>query len=56
MTVEGQTYERDEVDDWFNMGNRTDPKTNELLESIKLIPNTLIARRCCKNGGPDPSR
>ena len=49
MTVTGQTYERDEVEDWFNMGNNTDPKTNQQLDSNKLIPNTLIASTQSKN-------
>ena len=39
MAIDGFTYERSEIEDWFRKGNKTSPKTNETLNSHILIPN-----------------
>merc|ERR1711939_680793 len=39
MAMDGFTYERSEIEDWFKNGNNTSPKTNETLHCDMLIPN-----------------
>jgi len=39
MALDGFTYERSEIEDWFRKGNNTSPKTNETLNCDMLIPN-----------------
>jgi len=39
MALDGFTYERSEIEDWFRKGNNTSPKTNETLNCNMLIPN-----------------
>jgi hypothetical protein len=36
LTVDGQTYERTEIEKWFALGNRTSPLTGETLPSTNL--------------------
>ena len=43
-TVDGHTYERAAIRQWFSLGNRSSPKTNAVLPSIELTPNHAL--RC----------
>ena len=43
-TVDGHTYERAAIRQWFNLGNRRSPKTNAVLPSVELTPNHAL--RC----------
>ncbi|KAL5076368.1 hypothetical protein RYX36_015352 [Vicia faba] len=38
----GQTYNRASIQQWFNSGNITCPKTGEKLVSIEVFPNTAL--------------
>jgi len=42
IAVDGFTYERSEIQRWFDGGNRRSPKTNLVLDSIHLIPNFTL--------------
>ena len=42
ITVDGQTYERTEIEKWFALGNRTSPLTGEELPSTNLFPNIAL--------------
>ncbi len=42
ITAGGFTYERKEISAWFARGKRTDPLTNEELDSTDLIPNRAL--------------
>jgi hypothetical protein len=42
MTVDGQTYERKEIERWFALGNRTSPLTGAELFSKNLTPNIAL--------------
>ena len=42
IAVDGFTYERSEIQRWFDAGNRRSPKTNVVLDSIHLIPNFTL--------------
>jgi hypothetical protein len=42
ITVDGQTYERAEIEKWFALGNRTSPLTGEVLPSTNLVPNIAL--------------
>jgi hypothetical protein len=42
ITVDGQTYERTEIEKWFALGNRTSPLTGEALPSTNLFPNIAL--------------
>jgi|688.fasta_scaffold941122_1 hypothetical protein len=42
IAVDGFTYERSEIQRWFDGGNRRSPKTNVVLDSIHLIPNFTL--------------
>ena len=48
MNVAGQTYERVAIEKWFAMGNRTDPMSGVVLESILLVPNVALRSMCRK--------
>ena len=37
--VDGNTYERNSIETWFNGGNRSSPLTNLRLDDITLTPN-----------------
>ncbi|KAJ3675754.1 hypothetical protein LUZ60_004796 [Juncus effusus] len=49
----GETYDRPFIQDWLNSGNRTCPKTQQVLSNLSLTPNhlvkTLISDWCSKN-------
>jgi hypothetical protein len=38
MTSDGQTDEREEIEKWFALGNRTSPLTGEELPNTNLLP------------------
>jgi hypothetical protein len=38
----GQTYERTEISQWFQLGNRSDPITYARLSSTLLVPNYAL--------------
>ncbi|XP_038875664.1 U-box domain-containing protein 11-like isoform X2 [Benincasa hispida] len=40
----GQTYERSNVQNWIDRGNRTCPKTQEQLQTLILTPNFLMRK------------
>jgi ankyrin repeat protein/ubiquitin len=42
ITVDGQTYERTEIEKWFALGNRTSPLTGEELPSTNVFPNIAL--------------
>jgi hypothetical protein len=42
MTVDGQTYERVEIEKWFALGNKTSPLTGEELPSTNLFSNIAL--------------
>ena len=42
ITVDGQTYERSEIEKWFALGNRTSPSTGEELPSTNVFPNIAL--------------
>ena len=42
MTVDGITYERSAIEEWFSAGNKTKPNSRLILESQNLIPNLLV--------------
>ena len=44
-TVDGQTYERYAIQDWFNQGKTTSPMTNEELVSTRLVSNRALKQR-----------
>jgi hypothetical protein len=50
MTVDGQTYERMEIEKWFALGNRTSPLTGEELPSTNLLPNIALRQAIRESG------
>ncbi|CAE8723234.1 unnamed protein product, partial [Polarella glacialis] len=42
ITVDGHTYERKSIEEWFNQGRRTSPLTNLPLDSQELLPNLVM--------------
>ncbi|CAA0826599.1 U-box domain-containing protein 9 [Striga hermonthica] len=58
----GQTFDRPFIQKWLKTGNRTCPKTEQVLSHTILTPNhlirTIIAQHCKKNGItlPDPNQ
>merc|ERR1711964_124030 len=48
MASDGQTYEREAIEDWFKEGHMTSPNTNETLPDQKLIPNYSLKNLCDK--------
>ena len=40
--MDGQTYERVCIEQWFAKGKRTSPVTNEVLSSLTLVPNIAL--------------
>ncbi|OMO70067.1 Armadillo [Corchorus capsularis] len=60
ILASGQTYDRPFIQKWLNAGNRTCPKTQQVLSHTFLTPNHLIREmilQWCKNQGielPNP--
>ncbi|XVF81258.1 hypothetical protein PTKIN_Ptkin15bG0141500 [Pterospermum kingtungense] len=60
ILASGQTYDRPFVQKWLNMGNRTCPRTQQVLSHTILTPNYLIRElilQWCKSQGielPNP--
>ena len=50
ITVDGQTYERTEIEKWFALGNRTSPLTGEELPSTNLLPNIALRKAIRESG------
>lgn len=44
VALDGHSYERSEIERWFQKGKRTSPMTNEVLPEMKLIPNLVLKR------------
>ncbi len=44
MAADGQTYERVEIEKWFEKGNRTSPLTGAELPSTVLMPNIALRK------------
>lgn len=42
ITVDGHTFERKAIEEWFSRGNRTNPMTGLDLEAKVLIPNIAL--------------
>ncbi|XP_022727843.1 U-box domain-containing protein 9-like [Durio zibethinus] len=60
ILASGQTYDRPFIQKWLNSGNRTCPRTQQVLSHTVLTPNHLIREmvlQWCKNQGielPNP--
>jgi len=39
VTLHGQSYEREGIENWLNLGNNVDPNTRKKLEVGELLPN-----------------
>ncbi len=50
ITVDGQTYERAEIEKWFALGNRTSPLTGEELNTTNLLPNIALRKAIRESG------
>jgi len=46
MAADGFSYERREIQAWFDRGKRTSPKTNEELPHTFLTPNRDLKSAC----------
>lgn len=42
IAVDGHTYDRCAIEEWFSKGNKTSPKTSEVLTHLNLIPNYTV--------------
>ena len=42
IAADGYSYERVAIEQWLATGAGTSPKTNELLENEKLLPNKAL--------------
>ena len=42
ITVDGHTFERKAIEEWFSRGNCTNPLTGKALASKVLIPNIAL--------------
>jgi hypothetical protein len=42
ITADGQTYERVQIEEWFDRGVNTSPKTGSVLPNTNLIPNIAL--------------
>jgi hypothetical protein len=56
MAEDGHTYERSAIEDWFNRGNATSPKTQATMGS-RLLPNhtlkaLLVSFKCSPRSSP----
>lgn len=58
IIASGQTYERAFIEQWFQHGNQTCPRTQQLVQTFSVTPNTcvknLITFWCQRNGIPVP--
>jgi len=45
MTVDGFNYERYAIQDWFEAGKRTSPKTGLVLSRLDLVPNHKLKQK-----------
>jgi hypothetical protein len=43
-TVDGFTFERANIQAWFDLGKMTNPMTNDTLASQRLVPNKAIKK------------
>lgn len=41
LIMTGHTFERTSIDTWFRRGNKTNPLTGEVLDSLSLVPNRI---------------
>ncbi|XP_010552019.1 PREDICTED: U-box domain-containing protein 9 [Tarenaya hassleriana] len=58
VLVSGQTFDRPFIQKWLSSGNRTCPKTQQVLSHTGLTPNVLIGEmisKWCQNVGIDSS-
>ena len=44
ITVDGHTFDRTSIEEWFSKGKKTNPMTGTPLKSEMLIPNILLKR------------
>merc|ERR1740122_835876 len=44
QTLDGQVYERENIEAWFALGHRTSPLTNSTLSSLTLTPVPVLRR------------
>ncbi|KAL5702966.1 hypothetical protein ACHQM5_028117 [Ranunculus cassubicifolius] len=54
ILASGQTYERKFIQSWLEAGNRTCPKTEQVISHTNLIPNNLVREmilQWCKTQG-----
>eukprot|EP00252_Welwitschia_mirabilis_P022592 TRINITY_DN6153_c0_g1_i1.p1 TRINITY_DN6153_c0_g1~~TRINITY_DN6153_c0_g1_i1.p1 ORF type:complete len:661 (+),score=133.53 TRINITY_DN6153_c0_g1_i1:300-2282(+) len=60
IVATGQTYDRSSIQQWFDTGHRTCPKTQQVLSHLTLTPNyvlrSLIAQWCENHGIELPSQ
>ncbi len=49
MTADGQTYERTQIESWFELGNRTSPMTRAELPNTNLTPNIALRNAIREN-------
>lgn len=42
ITVDGHTFERKAIEEWFSRGNSTNPLTGKAIQSKVLIPNIAL--------------
>ncbi|KAF5741301.1 U-box domain-containing protein 9 [Tripterygium wilfordii] len=62
VVATGQTYDRPFIQNWLKAGNRTCPRTEEVLSHIILTPNHVMRElitKWCKSQGielPDPAQ
>lgn len=44
MAADGHTYERQEIQQWFDLGKKTSPNTNKELPHCNLVPNYVLKK------------
>ena len=44
ITADGETYEREAIEEWFRKGNNTKPKTEIILPNQTIIPNKVLKK------------
>lgn len=44
MTSDGDTYEKDAIEQWFSRGNNTAPRTGAVLPNLNLVRNNALRR------------
>ncbi|XP_010547136.1 PREDICTED: U-box domain-containing protein 9-like [Tarenaya hassleriana] len=58
VLASGQTFDRPSIQKWLSSGNKTCPKTQQVLSHTALTPNVLIRElisKWCKKVGLEPS-